>query len=349
MKILFLYTVNKSFLSEFFSELSEESVRLGYEVEVWSMKNHTQSYIRNGVKYSIEKKGSKIYKLHRIFSVIKFSKPDIVISNFSYSNSALASSYLLGVKKNIVWMHTLSEQLNNNMFQRVLKSFFLNLSQKIIVNSPLLKNDLREKYGIRRVPIFTLPFWSSMRSQPKALTGSIVINRIGCPGRLEDTKNQEFLLDWLYQSKNFTNYTLYFAGGGINVTDLKKKVRLYGLDSRVEFMGTLGMDQMKAFYEDMDLIVLPSQFESFGLVLVESLSLNKPTLVSKAFGALSYVKDEGFKDNFTFNPNDIDDFNERLGFLESNTSLKSFEFYDIYRTYFDKELICQKFLDIIHK
>lgn len=313
------------------------------------MKGSVKKFQSNGVSFSIEKKRNKVGKFFSIYKLIKEYRPDIVVSNFSYANSALLLGTFLGVKMNIVWMHTLSNQLKNNFFQRIIKRWFLGLSQKIVVNSPLLENDLRENYGVRGVPIYSLPFWSSLNVQPKALNSGIEIFKIGCPGRLEDTKNQEYMLDWLFHVKNSTRYKLFFAGGGANLSILTNKVHRYGLQSRVEFLGTLGMDEMKVFYEEMDLIVLPSQFESFGLVLIEALSMNKPVLVSNMFGALSYIDEEAFKAKYTFSPNEIEDFDKRLNRLLSNKSLRSYEFYDIYRTFFNKKVIFQKFLDLINQ
>jgi glycosyltransferase involved in cell wall biosynthesis len=70
---------------------------------------------------------------------------------------------------------------------------------------------------------------------------------------------------------------------------------------------------MKYFYNQMDIIVLPSLNEAFGLVLIEALSLGAKTLVSWRFGAISYIKEP--IDFMTFDPknplelaNKINDF-----------------------------------------
>lgn len=73
------------------------------------------------------------------------------------------------------------------------------------------------------------------------------------------------------------------VGRGKSEEELRKKpfVKLYGnLNSREEMIG---------FYEKSDIFLLPSQYESFGLVYAEAISRGIPVL---------YTKDQGFDGHF---------------------------------------------------
>src|SRR5690606_17065905 len=107
-----------------------------------------------------------------------------------------------------------------------------------------------------------------------------------------------------------------FVGEGPLNIELKQKVSQMGLHGHVNFIGLLSAEQMLAFYRKMDVIVLPSLHESFGLVLIEALSLGKPVLVSSRFGALDFV-DIGITDmkHFIFNPEDPEELAQKLASL----------------------------------
>ena len=56
MKIIFFYTYNKSFLSEYFTELAKLLVQSNHEVYVFSFKSEEQNLKLDGVKFNIVRK-----------------------------------------------------------------------------------------------------------------------------------------------------------------------------------------------------------------------------------------------------------------------------------------------------
>ena len=83
----------------------------GYEVVNFCLKKEADQFSLNGIDIIIEKKGGYLSNYHHIYKIIKRTRPDVVLSNFSYVNPALLFGKLFGVKKNMVWFHSLNDQM----------------------------------------------------------------------------------------------------------------------------------------------------------------------------------------------------------------------------------------------
>ncbi len=76
----------------------------------------------------------------------------------------------------------------------------------------------------------------------------------------------------------------------------------YGIGDRVHFLGSIPQEELKGFYTAAEALVVPSLYESFGLVVVEALACGTPVLVSKIGKMQTIVKDG--HTGFSFRPND---------------------------------------------
>lgn len=92
---------------------------------------------------------------------------------------------------------------------------------------------------------------------------------IGCVGRLHFQKNQNFLLDIFYEiRKKNHNTVLWLIGDGEDKAKLQEKVKSLELEQYVKFMGN--RSDIHKLLQAMDLFVLPSIFEGFGIALLEA-------------------------------------------------------------------------------
>lgn len=351
MKILIFYTHNQSFLSFFFEELALKLSERGNTVRIISIKDFKPKIITRSANLCIEiiTKGSGFNNFLSIFRKIKEEKPDVIISQFSFVNSTVLLGRICGIKKNIVWHHTLTEQLNPKRGQIFMKSQFLKMASEIIVNSEYLKEDLVKNYRVKAQKITSIPFWSSLEDKGPRKIGSNSILKIGCPGRIEVVKNQQLIVEALAGLELNFPWRFYIAGSGADERGLKLKISSYNLQDKVDFLGLLDIEKMQQYYGEMDLIVLPSKFEAFGLVLIEALSMGCPVLVSENFGALTYIDDQDFLNRYTFDPNDVNDLKYKLQTIISNPLDPSEYFRSIYRSYFQKEKIIQMVNDVLQR
>ena len=105
-------------------------------------------------------------------------------------------------------------------------------------------------------------------------------------GRLERQKGIELLL---YATRkvisNRPDIQLKIAGDGSLANTLPSVAQELGLSAHCEFLGQLDDDRLRTEYNSADLLVMPSIFEPFGLVGLESLSCGCNVLSISPTGA----------------------------------------------------------------
>jgi glycosyltransferase involved in cell wall biosynthesis len=102
-------------------------------------------------------------------------------------------------------------------------------------------------------------------------------------GRLSSEKASMELLQ-AYQLVSHPKKALVLVGDGALKTQMQDFVDLHGLES-VYFMGFQNRNDLGDFYALADILVLPSNKETWGLVVNEALSFSLPVVVSDQVGA----------------------------------------------------------------
>ena len=80
-----------------------------------------------------------------------------------------------------------------------------------------------------------------------------------------------------------------YAGDGELREQLAERARRLGLADRVRFLGFVNQSALPATYRAADVLVLPSEFEPFGLVVNEAFASGTPAIVSTACGAVGII------------------------------------------------------------
>jgi glycosyltransferase involved in cell wall biosynthesis len=88
-----------------------------------------------------------------------------------------------------------------------------------------------------------------------------------------------------FSEANLANAVLLFVGTGPLLSQLESEAASLGVASRVRFLGFINQSQLPAFYTAADLLVLPSEFEPFGLVVNEAMCCGCAVAVSDRCGA----------------------------------------------------------------
>ncbi|MCI0460222.1 MAG: glycosyltransferase, partial [Gemmataceae bacterium] len=93
------------------------------------------------------------------------------------------------------------------------------------------------------------------------------------------------------------------------------------VSGRVHFTGAVSEDELYRHYADADIVVLPSRYESFGLVLVEGMMFGKPVVGCSAGGMTEIVEEGG--NGFLAQPGDAGSLADCLAKLLGDAELRS--------------------------
>jgi D-inositol-3-phosphate glycosyltransferase len=113
-------------------------------------------------------------------------------------------------------------------------------------------------------------------------------------GRLERLKGLDILVEVLAQLDE-PRPLLFIAGGDARSdgyrNELKSLAHHLGVDPDVRFLGPVPHERLPQYYSAADVTVVPSYYESFGLVAVESMACGTPVVASRVGGLVSTVTD----------------------------------------------------------
>jgi glycosyltransferase involved in cell wall biosynthesis len=84
---------------------------------------------------------------------------------------------------------------------------------------------------------------------------------------------------------DLSNAVLIYAGDGAQRAELEKEASRLGISERVRFLGFLNQSQLPNAYTASDLMVLPSEYEPFGVVVNEAFCCGCPVVASDRVGA----------------------------------------------------------------
>jgi glycosyltransferase involved in cell wall biosynthesis len=145
--------------------------------------------------------------------------------------------------------------------------------------------------------------------------------RIGTIGRLVNQKNYPTLLNaFAIAKKTHSSISLYIVGEGILKEDLAVLSKGLGIQDSVFWLGRTG--HINEFLETLDLFVLASEYEGFGLVLLEAMHAGVPILAANN-SAIPEVLGSSYPGLFnTFDQNEL--ANKICDQIDSEIDLRTF-------------------------
>jgi glycosyltransferase involved in cell wall biosynthesis len=156
--------------------------------------------------------------------------------------------------------------------------------------------------------------------QPISKDESTVLN-ILCVGRLCPAKGQHLLLETAVAliKKNY-DFKLIFIGDGPDKDSLEQLSSTFGLDKHVTFAGVLGQAEVRRYYQDADIFVLPSFAEGVPVVLMEAMAMEIPVISTRITGIPELI--EHGQDGLLATPGDSEALTHHVATLLSNPSLR---------------------------
>lgn len=176
------------------------------------------------------------------------------------------------------------------------------LADIILVNSQLTADSFAEKYKKKIRVLYNCVDTDYYEFCEKSDFREV--KRVGFVGSLDSRKGLGILIGAL--KKTEFNLELHIVGSQNGVNALE------ALGKELDFIhhGTLDRNSLKEFYKDMDVIVLPSYSDAYGLVAAESIACGTPAIVSNACGIsellpLNLVFESGNESSLTSKLNEL--------------------------------------------
>ncbi len=143
----------------------------------------------------------------------------------------------------------------------------------------------------------------------------------GCAAQFVEWKDHMLLVSAFEKlCENHENVYLFFCGSHHNDEYYRrcvKRVEASRAKNRIMLLGTLA--DMPGFYSAIDCFVLPSKYEPFGYVYIESMSCKRPVIACRASGPLDIIE-EG-KSGFFVEIGEIDDLVSKMEIYIKNRNI----------------------------
>ena len=281
-----------------------------------------------------------LYKgLHRL---VRSERPDMAHVQYMAPGAiSIVILRLLGIKKIIATAHTAADiypslrllhWLTNHLLiaftcitQRAEQSFFdssslYNPSTQLAKkgNHFTIYNCLPNYISILPAPKYqfsTLNSQLSTDSQPSTLNSQLIYT-IGVVGRLEHIKGADLILPAFAKiHAKYPNTRLLIVGDGSLRATIEAQLSTLNsqLSTHTQFVGVQPQEQLQDYYDRIDILLMPSRSEGFGLTALEGMARGCVVVAADTGGLPELVLDG--KTGLLHRPENVDDIAEKASSL----------------------------------
>ena len=173
-----------------------------------------------------------------------------------------------------------------------LKRVYLRLATLFVVTSELERDDSFDAPDLERVRVVPYPVETPAAGDPPSRSEPARPEfRIGFLGRVHPKKNLDQLIEVIADLPR--HIRLLVAGDGPEADSLKRHARRIGAEKQVEWLGFVPPERRSEFLSSIDVLAMPSTFESFGMSAAESMLSRVPVIVSERTGIAELIRRHG--------------------------------------------------------
>ena len=232
-----------------------------------------------------------VFRLIRLF---KEFKPDLIHTHLFQPRIYATIAYLFYRNSILITQkHNNVNAIKHNIFL-FLEMFCIFINKKVIAISESVKNSLIKFEHVSPKKIYVLPNCIDYQHFNNTSISSEELNKrdiiVGTVGRLERQKGVKYLiLAMKIILSRYPDAMLDIIGDGSQLPKLRKLAEKIGISNSVKFFGKFG--DVKPFYNKMDIFVLSSIYEGFGIVLLEAMASGLPIVATNVDGIKEVVSD----------------------------------------------------------
>lgn len=298
----------------YFKDLLDFYFSLNYRVTVLLKKEQINDEVKSilkkyDYKYFLFPEENRFYKklrprfilylIHVFCKTLPFYfkvRPDITVVSTGTPVNLL--SLILLPSRFLYILHTYPSSTRVNLFARALTRFKLNKRRRIITVSEYSKNEIIKFWNLQKKEEWINVTYNTIREEEKNLNTqkdekehANKIVKILTIGHVRWYKNPLMWIDVAeIVSKKIgqDNVEFLWLGDGELLEECIRKVQSINLNNTF-FKGRI--NNTSEFIKDCDIYFQPSLVESFGICVLEAMSMKKPCIVSNSGGLPEVVED----------------------------------------------------------
>lgn len=287
----------------------------------------TEKLEHNNIK--IHNLDTKIKSIRNIFKLIKFIKLNhynVIHAHLFPTLYYVAFASLVNTNKNTKFYyteHSTNNKRRNKQIFRPIEKFIYSRYDKIICISDSVEKNLNNWIGNDKnntqIIHNGISLENFMNAEKICLHNELGINykqsNILCMiGRFNDAKDHKTLIDAfsMLEEKNY----LLLIGEGNTQDYYKQYVKKLNLTDRIFFLNN--RNDIPNILKSIDLFILSSNWEGFGLVAIEAMASKVPVIVSNVNG-MKQIVDNGA---VLFNKNDVHDLKIKIEEVLNSRNLR---------------------------
>ena len=220
----------------------------------------------------------------------------------------VAMFHTLGALKNRVALDSaeLEQQVRVDIERRTMAT-----ADRIVAATEVDRSHMLEAYGANPRKIAVVPggvnldvFGPGSRADARRRLGLRPLPTLLFVGRIQRLKGIDILIQAAAKLRDDLGPLQVLIVGGTGddsgqrtseeareLARLRGQVADLGLGDTVQFVGAVEQAQLAEYYRAADVTVMPSTYESFGLVAVESLACGTPVVASRVGGLATIIRD----------------------------------------------------------
>lgn len=278
----------------------------------------------------------------------RFGVPDIVSIHYPsiYPYDYFSTLQRKGAK--IIGLEHWSKVQNRDLPEvnlRYLKEF-VNYADAVMCVSFNLKESIIQLTGTTR-EIAVVPNIVSKCFEYKNVSKSGDSFHFLAVGRLSQEKGYDKLVCAFNKAfKHFENIKLHLVGGGYMYDDIKKSINDFNAENTIIMHGVLNQPELADLYRQCNALIMPSEYETFGVPAAEAMSCGLPVIVTRNTGIANYVSD---KCGIVIENNDINLISDAMISLYRNISkYNSDKISEFANKSFSESVIYQKIMNVFN-
>lgn len=225
--------------------------------------------------------------------IIKHFQPDILHAHYATSYGFVGA--LSGFHPYIIssWGSDVMKFPNKNFVAKSILKYNFRSADVLCATSYVIK-DYISKISVKPVSVIPFGINTSVFKPYKRLSpfgeGHFVI---GCIKSLETIYRIDVLIRaFASLEPNYPQLRLMLIGHGAQADKLQQLVKELRLQEKVVFTGRIPYSEVADYYNMLDVLVNISEYESFGVSVIEAMACGKPVVVSNVGGLMEIVEND---------------------------------------------------------